>query len=110
MEKQKLPNATISLVLAILSYIGCCFWGLPGIITAIIAIVLANKDKAKYLETPELYNNYGQVKTARIIAIIGLVLSVLVLLTMIFVIVSFGGIDAYMEEIQRMQQEMQMEV
>ena len=105
MENQKLPNATIALVLAIISFIGCCFWGLGGIILAGIALYLTNRDKALYQQNPELYDNYGQVKTARILAIISLVLSALTLISMIVTLVSLGGIEAYFDMIEEMQRE-----
>lgn len=82
-EQQKLPNGVISLVLAILSLIGCCLYGLPGLILSIIALVLANRDLKLYRGNPEIYTNYNQVKASKVIAIIGLVLSIIWLLTII---------------------------
>ena len=99
MEQQKLPNATIALVLAILSFIGCCCGaGIGGIILAGIALFLVNKDTKLYASNPELYSNYGQLKTAKIVAIIGLVLAILAFIILIFQIMSAGGWDAYMEQ------------
>jgi|AntDeeMinimDraft_5_1070356.scaffolds.fasta_scaffold00989_10 Na+/H+ antiporter NhaC len=89
-EQQKLPNAVIALVLAILSIIGCCFYGLPGLILAIIALVLANMDRKKYRENPEMYTNYGLVKTARIISIIALVLSAIVIAIIVGTLAYYG--------------------
>lgn len=98
MEKQKLPNVTISLVLGIISFLACCCSsGLGGVIFSGIALFLANKDKKKYIENPELYENYSSLKTARIIAIIGLVLAVITLIFSIISIISMGGFEAYME-------------
>jgi len=101
MEQQKLPNVTISLVLGIISFIACCCsWGIGGILLSGIALFLINKDK-KTLEAsgdPSIYTNASQLNTARIIAIIGLVLAVLTLLLIIFQIITAGGIDAYMEQ------------
>ncbi len=98
MEKQKLPNVTISMVLGIISFIACCCSsGLGGLLFSGIALFLANKDKKTYLENPELYENYGSLKTARIIAIIGLVLAVITLIFSIISIISMGGLEAYME-------------
>ncbi|MDR6302217.1 CCC motif membrane protein [Mesonia maritima] len=102
MEKQKLPNATISLILGIVSFIACCFtWGIGGILLSGISLYLANKDKKKFTETPEIYDNYSQVKTARIIAIIGLILSILTALMIIGIFIYAGS----MEEFQRMMEE-----
>lgn len=102
MEQQKLPNATISLILGIISFIACCFsWGIGGILMSGIALFLTKKDKKLYDENPDQYDNYGQVKTAKIIAIIGLVLGILTLLMIIGMIIAFGGLA----EMQEWQQE-----
>ena len=101
MEQQKLPNATISLVLGIISFICCCFsWGIGGMLLSGVALLLTKKDTKLYAENPELYSNFSQVKTARIIAIIGLILGALTLLWIIFQIIQAGGWDAYMEKPQ----------
>jgi hypothetical protein len=42
MEKEKLPNATMVIVLSVLGYLCCCFAGL-GIIPSAIAFFMANK-------------------------------------------------------------------
>lgn len=108
MEERKLPNATISLVLGIISYVACCFsWGIGGIVLSGIALFLANKDKKTYLDNPEAYDNYKQVNTARIVAIIGLVLGVLTLAAMAVVLITYGGYDAFMEAMQEMKQQME---
>ncbi|QLG46382.1 CCC motif membrane protein [Costertonia aggregata] len=99
MEQQKLPNATISIVLGIVSFFCCCFSvGIGGIIFSGIALFLSNKDEKTYKQNPENYSNYSQVKTAKIIAIIGLVLAVLTLAYSIFMIISAGGWAEYMEQ------------
>ena len=101
MEQQKLPNVTISLVLGIISFIACCCSsGIGGIIFSGIAFFLANKDKKTLdsSEDPSIYTNAGQLNTARIIAIVGLVLGVISLLIGIYQIIAAGGWDAYMEQ------------
>lgn len=101
MEKQKLPNVTISLILGIVSFVACCCSsGIGGVLLSGIALFLANKDKKTLQESqdPEIYENAGQLKTARTIAIIGLALGVLSLIVSIVYIISLGGIDAYMEQ------------
>jgi len=98
MEQQKLPNVTISLVLGIISFVACCCTsGIGGVLFSGIALFLANKDRKTYFENPENYSNYSQLKTARIVAIIGLALAVLSLIVSIFYIISLGGWNAYME-------------
>jgi len=89
MEKQKLPNATAVLVLGILSILGCCFYAV-GIIFSIIALVMAKKDMAMYALNPEGYDNYGNLKTGRILAIIGLILNVLSIIIIVATIAYFG--------------------
>jgi hypothetical protein len=99
MEQQKLPNATISIVLGSISFIACCCSaGIGGLIFSGIAYFLAKKDEKLYSEQPELYSNYGQIKTAKIIAIIGFVLAALSIAWSIYSILAVGGWDAYMEQ------------
>ncbi len=95
--KEKLPNSTLILVFGILSIIGCCCYGLFGIVFGILAIVLANKAKDLYYANPELYTGYENVKTGRILGIIGLVLSVLSFISGIIAIITAGGIEGLME-------------
>lgn len=90
MEQQKLPNATLILVFGILSIITCCCYGFIGLILGVIAIVLAKKATQIYSENPELYTGYQNVKTGKILAIIGIVLSVLYLLVIFSIASMFG--------------------
>ncbi|PQV46294.1 hypothetical protein CLV33_11091 [Jejuia pallidilutea] len=99
MEQQKLPNATIALILGIISFIACCCsTGIGGLIFSGIALFLVKKDTKLYAENPELYSNFSQLKTAKTIAIIGLVLAALTLIWGVYQIMSVGGWDAYMEQ------------
>lgn len=110
MEQQKLPNATIALVLGIISFIACCCsMGIGGLLFSGIALFLLKKDDALYMENPELYSNYSQVKTAKIIAHIGLALAILSLLYSVYQIYSIGGWDAYMENVQKVMDEWQQQ-
>ena len=101
MEQQKLPNSTLILVFGIISIVTCCCYGVLGLIFGIIALVLANKATKMYMENPELYTGFSNVKTGRILAIIGIVLNVLYLGYTIYLFSTLG-----MEGIQEMQQEM----
>lgn len=83
MNQQKLPNATAVLVLGIISIVSCCCYGVPGLITGIIALVLYNKDNALYQQNPTLYSDYSNLNTGRILAIIGISLSVLYILAIV---------------------------
>lgn len=55
MGQQNLPNATISLVLGILSIPACCCYGL-GLVFGIVAWVLAGKDIKQYNLNPAAYS------------------------------------------------------
>ncbi|MGB7395737.1 MAG: CCC motif membrane protein [Pricia sp.] len=101
MEQQKLPNVTIAIVLAILSYVCCCFSaGLGGIIMAGIAWFLISKDEKLYRQNPQDYSNFSQLKTAKILAIIGLVLGIISLVWTVYSIMSMGGWEAYEEQMR----------
>ena len=89
MEKQKLPNAIPVLILGILSIPACCFYGV-GLLLGIIALVIAKKDLTAYKLDPEAYEGYGNLKTGRILAIIGIVLNVLAIALIVGVIAFFG--------------------
>ncbi|MEH6657132.1 CCC motif membrane protein [Leeuwenhoekiella marinoflava] len=94
----------MSLILGIVSFIACCFSsGFGGVLLSAIALYLANKDKKVAEENPELYENYGQVKTARIIAIVGLILSIIISIICLVLIVIFGSVEAIQEELLEMQ-------
>ena len=84
MDKRNLPNATVVLVLGIISIITCCCWGV-GLILGIIALVLAKKDLVLYQENPDLYLNYSNLKIGRVLAIIGIVISTITLITFIYI-------------------------
>ncbi len=99
MEKQTLPNSTLILVFGILSIVGCCCYGILGLIFAIVALVLAKKATALYTESPELYEGYNNVKTGKILAIIGLILSALYVISLIIIFATIGY-DGYMEMVR----------
>lgn len=105
MEKQTLPNSTLILVFGILSILGCCCYGILGLIFAIIAMVLAKKATALYAEDPELYTGYQNVKTGKILAIIGLVLSIIYIITLIISFAFHGFMSP--EQIQEMLEQYQ---
>lgn len=106
MEQQKLPNSTLILVFGILSIVTCCCYGFIGLILGIVAIVLANKATKLYAENPETYTGFQNVKTGRILAIIGVVLSAIYLLYVIYMFATIGydGImDRYNEAMEQFQ-------
>ncbi|MDT0606960.1 CCC motif membrane protein [Croceitalea rosinachiae] len=107
MEQQKLPSVTIALVLAILSFLCCCFGGAPGLILAVIAFFLIRKDEKTYAQNPDAYSNYSTLKTVKIISIIGMVIGLLYLIYTIWVISSMGGWEGYMEKVNEMMEQYQ---
>lgn len=90
LENQKLPNATAVLVLGIMSIITCCCYGILSIILGGIGMYLAKKDTVVYAENPTSYSNYNNVKTGKILCIIGIVLGVLYLILMLVMVALFG--------------------
>lgn len=104
MLKQTLPNSTLILIFGILSILTCCCYGIIGLIFGIIALVLAKKAKQTYLAEPELYSGYQNVKTGKILAIIGIVLSSIYLIGTIIAL-AFYGLEGIMEAQQEMMRE-----
>ena len=80
-----LPNATAVMVLGILSIPACCCYGI-GLIPAIIAIFLAKSASKQYLAEPGKYleGSYSNLKTGNLCAWIGLILSAIYILILIF--------------------------
>jgi hypothetical protein len=89
MEQQKLPNSTLILVFGIISIVTCCCYGL-GMVFGIVAIVMAGKATTIYLENPELYTGYQNVKTGKILSYIGIALSVIYLVYTIYLFSTLG--------------------
>jgi len=89
--QQPLPNATIVLILGILSIVFCCCYGL-GLVLGIIALVLAGKDRARYRSSPGSYTlgSYNNLNAGRVCAIIGTILSALLVIYMIWLIAILG--------------------
>ena len=89
-----LPNATVSLVMGILSIVICGI----GVVLGIIGMVLANKDLALYRNNPGIYSeaSYNNTKTGRICSIIGIILSSLIILFYIGIFVfAFAMADSF---------------
>ena len=51
-----------------------------------------------YKADPEAYDNYGQIKTGKIISLIALILSVLMIVRWAYIIYNAGGIAEFWEE------------
>lgn len=99
MEKQKLPNASAVLILGILSILTCCCWGIIGLVLGIVALILAKKDTTLYMENPELYQGYTNINIGKVMAIIGIILSSVYLLFMLYLKISYT--DEELKDIQQ---------
>ena len=107
MEKTKLPNVNTAMILGIISFIGCCCSsGILGVILSLVALNYTKKDEKLYQENPDLYENYSQLKTAKIIAIVGLVLAAIQVLYLLFIIAT-GNFAQQMEEMRELMEQMQ---
>ena len=101
MEKQKLPNATSSLIFGIVSIVtACCCFGLPGIIFGIIGLNQSKQAIALNNEDPALYDGVGNANTGKITSIIGIVLGALAILQILFSIFISGTFGEQMEMIK----------
>jgi hypothetical protein len=89
LNPENLPNATVALVLGIISIIGSVCYGIVGIICGIIGLILANRDRKLYKAAPELYSasSFGTSNAGRTCCIIGIILSSLLILVIILVFV-----------------------
>ncbi len=87
-QKPNVPNAVAALVLGILSIITSCY--IIGLVLGIIGLVLANKGRQAYQETPDAYNGYGMLNAGRIMSIIGICLGGL--WTLYWIIVAVIGV------------------
>ena len=89
-----LPNATASLVLGIIAIVGSFCYGIIGLICGIVGLILSNKDKKLYKENPELYSpsSFSTSSAGRTCSIIGIVLSSLIIIVIIFYIILIGSL------------------
>ncbi|GHU75390.1 hypothetical protein FACS189413_19880 [Bacteroidia bacterium] len=87
-----LPNATVILVLGIVSIVTCCCYGIVGVVCSIIALILAGKAKDLYEASPEQFTagSYKNVKAGKICAVTGLIFSILCIIYFIGIIVLIG--------------------
>ena len=90
--KIDLPNATLVLVLGIVSIVGCCCWGILGIICGIIAIVMAKSATDLYVADPGKFteSSYNNVNTGKTCAWIGLILSASHLIVSLIIMFIYG--------------------
>lgn len=110
-EQVKLPNSTTVLVLGILSIpLCCCYSGIVSLIVSIVALVLYNKAATRYHEDSSAYTSksFSNLKAGRICALIGLIISCLTLLAMVWWVANFGWESLNdPEEMRRILEDMQ---
>ena len=87
---KQLPNATLTLVLGIVSILGSCCYGVVGIIAGIIALIASSKSNKLLKEDPNGYSDAGNHKAGRICAMVGLGLSVLYIVFMVLYFIIYG--------------------
>lgn len=89
----KLPNAVATLVLGIISIVGCVLYGIPGLICGIIALAIHSKDKKIYKSDKQHYaNSFKTAQAGFICAIIGTSLSAIYLIIVLFAVLSFASL------------------
>ncbi len=104
MNKEKLPGTTTSLIMgiiAIVSALSCCCSPV-GLLMSIIGLVSANKTERTYQQNPDAYYGIENVRTGKVLSIIGLVLSILSIIPLILyfgVIIAAIGSGGGFEEI-----------
>jgi membrane glycosyltransferase len=93
-SQQTISNSAGVLVLGIISIAGCWLWGLPALVCGIIALVMYKKVKATYLTNTAKYErSYKNAQAGMICAIIGVCLSALMTIYMIFILLVFASIE-----------------
>jgi uncharacterized membrane protein YbaN (DUF454 family) len=102
MEKQKM-NTTVIYILAIVGFLCCCFGGL-GVIPAAIAFFMANGKVKEYNANPENYENGKAMNTAKIIALVVLIINVLYLAMTIYRIATIGWDEMMLQSQDMMEQ------
>ena len=86
-----LPNANLVLILGILSIV-LCWWhfvSIAGIVLSIIALVMARRETVLYYSNPAAFttSSLNNVKTGRMCAIIGLIISIIIFSFVILLII-----------------------
>lgn len=89
-QQEKLPNATPTLILGIVSILLCWCYGIVSLVLGIVGLVISKKDVAMYRENPGKYTNYSNLNIGRILCIIGIVLGLIMVFIYIWFIAYFG--------------------
>jgi multisubunit Na+/H+ antiporter MnhB subunit len=99
MTSQKPPYSRLAYFLAIVSCM-LFFFGGVAIIFALIAYYLAKKALTLNRENPGIYPNIRQIKKARVFAIIGIVLNLIIVVITIWTLYTIGW-EAWSDEFVR---------
>lgn len=102
MEKQKM-NTTVIYILAILGFLCCCFGGL-GFIPAAIAFFMANSKVKEWKANPDNYENGNAMNTAKIVAMISLIINVIYFGLTIYRIATVGWDEIMLQNEEMMRQ------
>jgi hypothetical protein len=104
MKKQL--NTTIIYVLSILGLLCCCFGGL-GFLLSGPAFLIANNKVKNATENPDDYDgNLNAMNTAKIVALVSLIINVLYFKYVVYLIFS-GGFDESLEKWQEIMAEIE---
>ncbi|WP_275316625.1 CCC motif membrane protein [Tenacibaculum bernardetii] len=90
MEKQKLPNATTSLVLGICSIITCCCYGIIGLPLGIGAFITGQKAIKLNNQNSGEYEGVSNANIGKILGIIGIVFNLFVIAVIIYALYLVG--------------------
>jgi hypothetical protein len=87
-------NYNIILALGILSIVGCWLYGVPGLIAGLVSLKYSNKvlDRVKREDKLQSVSGINKVKSARIFALTGVVLSGLYLLGLIITLIFYRSV------------------
>jgi hypothetical protein len=86
-----LPNSVLVLIFGILAIVLFKLWGV-GVIFGIISLAISSNSKKQYNKEPEIYilSSYKRINAGRICAIIGILLSLIIIIRIIMVIYNDG--------------------
>lgn len=92
-NRTELPNATLVLILGILSLIFCWCYGFIGLVLGIVAVALSSSPRRLYQQQPDEYfeASYKNLNAGRVCGIIGICISALII---VFVVMVFLGVLA----------------
>jgi hypothetical protein len=100
--QQSLPNSVAVLVLGIVSIVMCFCYGFIGLVCGIIALILASKAKQIYNANPERYTlgSFKNMNAGRVCALIGTILSAILVIFMLMALAKAGFDLSEMEDIR----------